>query len=142
MVRVIFWGGRGGGVRHRKLVEINFLCVHKKLRAKRLAPVLIREITRRVHVQNIFQATYTAGLRLPRPVTSCRYGAARPRPLLSSAHSRLISARSRKLPLSRSRYFHRSLNPKKLIETGFSYLPRGSTMASMIKNYRLPDVRA
>eukprot|EP00966_Prymnesium_polylepis_P050591 1171243-Prymnesium_polylepis.1 len=28
------------------IVEVNFLCVHKKLRAKRLAPVLIKEITR------------------------------------------------------------------------------------------------
>ena len=28
-------------------VEINFLCVHKKLRSKRLAPVLIKEVTRR-----------------------------------------------------------------------------------------------
>ena len=46
--------------------------MHKKLRSKRLAPVLIREITRRVHQQNIFQATYTAGLHLPRPVSSCR----------------------------------------------------------------------
>lgn len=25
-----------------RMVEINFLCVHKKLRSKRLAPVLIR----------------------------------------------------------------------------------------------------
>lgn len=25
-----------------KMVEINFLCVHKKLRSKRLAPVLIK----------------------------------------------------------------------------------------------------
>lgn len=33
-----------------KMTEINFLCVHKKLRASRLAPVLIKEITRRVHV--------------------------------------------------------------------------------------------
>src|SRR5687767_2340822 len=29
-----------------KMAEINFLCVHKKLRDKRLAPVLIAEITR------------------------------------------------------------------------------------------------
>lgn len=35
-------------------VEINFLCVHKDLRAKRLAPVLIKEITRRVNIQNIW----------------------------------------------------------------------------------------
>ena len=33
------------------MVEINFLCVHKKLRSKRLAPVLIREITRRVNLK-------------------------------------------------------------------------------------------
>ena len=34
--------------------EINFLCVHKKLRAKRLAPVLIKEVTRRVNMHNIW----------------------------------------------------------------------------------------
>ena len=50
------------------MVEINFLCVHKKLRAKRLAPVLIREITRRVNCQGRFQAVYTAGVVLPTPV--------------------------------------------------------------------------
>jgi glycylpeptide N-tetradecanoyltransferase len=69
----------------RKMVEINFLCVHKKLRSKRLAPVLIREITRRVNLTGIFQAVYTAGVVLPKPVSVCRY-------------------------------WHRSLNPKKLIE--------------------------
>ena len=35
------------------MVEINFLCVHKKLRAKRLAPVLIKEITRRVNLTGV-----------------------------------------------------------------------------------------
>lgn len=30
------------------MVEINFLCVHKKLRSKRLAPVLIK-VTHRLH---------------------------------------------------------------------------------------------
>lgn len=72
-----------------KVVEINFLCVHKKLRSKRLAPVLIREITRRVNLTGIFQAVYTAGVVLPKPVTTCRY-------------------------------WHRSLNPKKLIDVSFS----------------------
>lgn len=56
------------------MVEINFLCVHKKLRSKRVAPVLIREITRRVHLTGIFQAVYTAGVVLPKPVGTCRYG--------------------------------------------------------------------
>ncbi|KAH0537184.1 glycylpeptide N-tetradecanoyltransferase [Glutinoglossum americanum] len=53
--------------------EINFLCIHKKLRSKRLAPVLIKEITRRCYILGIFQAIYTAGVVLPKPVSSCRY---------------------------------------------------------------------
>lgn len=91
-----------------KMVEINYLCVHKKLRSKRVAPVLIKEITRRVNLQNIFQAVYTAGVILPSPVGKCRY-------------------------------WHRSLNPKKLIDVGFSYLQRNMTMQRTIKLYRLPD---
>lgn len=91
-----------------KMVEINFLCVHKKLRSKRLAPVLIKEITRRVNKENIWQAVYTAGVVLPRPVSECRY-------------------------------YHRSLNPKKLIEVGFSHLGPRMTMARTIKLYKLPD---
>lgn len=89
-------------------VEINFLCVHKKLRAKRVAPVLIKEITRRVNLHGIFQATYTAGVILPSPVGKCRY-------------------------------WHRSLNPKKLIEVRFSHLQRNMTMQRTIKLYRLPE---
>ena len=54
------------------MVEINFLCVHKKLRLKRMAPVLIKEITRRVNLQGIFQAVYTAGVVLPGVVAKCR----------------------------------------------------------------------
>lgn len=57
----------------QKMVEINFLCVHKKLRSKRVAPVLIREITRRVNLKGIFQAVYTAGVVLPKPIATCRY---------------------------------------------------------------------
>lgn len=56
-----------------EMVEINFLCVHKKLRAKRVAPTLIREITRRVNVKGIFQAAYTAGVVIPKPVGTARY---------------------------------------------------------------------
>jgi len=90
------------------MVEINYLCVHKKLRAKRVAPVLIKEITRRVNLTGIFQAVYTAGVILPSPVAKCRY-------------------------------WHRSLNPKKLIEVRFSHLARNMTMQRTIKLYRLPD---
>ncbi|XP_045155403.1 glycylpeptide N-tetradecanoyltransferase 1 [Echinops telfairi] len=93
----------------KKMVEINFLCVHKKLRSKRVAPVLIREITRRVHLEGIFQAVYTAGVVLPKPVGTCRY-------------------------------WHRSLNPRKLIEVKFSHLSRNMTMQRTMKLYRLPEV--
>lgn len=58
--------------RSQKMVEINFLCVHKKLRSKRVAPVLIREITRRVNQMGIFQAVYTAGIVIPKPIGTCR----------------------------------------------------------------------
>ncbi|KAF8949879.1 Glycylpeptide N-tetradecanoyltransferase 2, partial [Entomortierella lignicola] len=90
----------------KRMVEINFLCIHKKLRSKRLAPVLIKEVTRRTHLEGIFQAVYTAGVVLPKPMATCRY-------------------------------FHRSLNPKKLVETGFSHLGRNMTMARLIKHYKL-----
>ena len=91
-----------------KMVEINFLCVHKKLRSKRLAPVMIKEVTRRVHLENIWQAAYTAGVVLPTPITTCQY-------------------------------WHRSLNPKKLIDVGFSRLGARMTMSRTIKLYKLPD---
>lgn len=45
-----------------KIVEavvIDFLCVHKSLRDKRLAPLLIKEITRRVNIKGIFSAVFT-----------------------------------------------------------------------------------
>ncbi|KAL1961025.1 hypothetical protein VTO42DRAFT_4913 [Malbranchea cinnamomea] len=62
-------------VRGRTLnvTEINFLCIHKKLRSKRLTPVLIKEITRRCYLSGIFQAIYTGGIILPTPVSTCRY---------------------------------------------------------------------
>ena len=56
------------------MAEINFLCVHKDVRGKivargkKFAPVLIEEITRRVHCQVV----YTAAVLLPNPVASCR----------------------------------------------------------------------
>ncbi|KAK9450339.1 acyl-CoA N-acyltransferase [Limtongia smithiae] len=56
-----------------KSAEVNFICIHKKLRSKRLAPLLIREVTRRINKQGIWQALYTAGVVLPSPVSTCRY---------------------------------------------------------------------
>lgn len=53
--------------------EINFLAIHRKLRNKRLAPVLIKEVTRKYYLNGIYQALYTAGTLLPTPVSTCRY---------------------------------------------------------------------
>jgi glycylpeptide N-tetradecanoyltransferase len=143
------------------MVEINFLCVHKKLRAKRLAPVLIKEITRRVNLENVWQAAYTAGVVLPKPIATCRCvppRGSRRRSCLSvvCAHSSLLTLASPQPPISPStvlangprnpqptralgrRYYHRSLNPKKLIEVGFSPLHKRMTMSRTIKLYKLP----
>jgi len=87
--------------------EINFLCVHKGLRAKRLAPILIKEITRRVNLKEIWQAIYTAGARIPTPITGATY-------------------------------WHRSLNPKKLLDVKFSHKSKKVSMASHIKRHALP----
>ncbi|CAI4219283.1 unnamed protein product [Parascedosporium putredinis] len=53
--------------------EVNFLVVHKKLRNKRLAPVMIKEVTRRSNLNDIWQGLYTGGNILPTPVSTCRY---------------------------------------------------------------------
>ncbi|KAK6860733.1 hypothetical protein PG995_004369 [Apiospora arundinis] len=61
---------------HDKVInasEVNFLCIHKKLRSKRLAPVLIKEVTRRCNLEGVWQAIYTGGIVLPTPVSTCRY---------------------------------------------------------------------
>jgi glycylpeptide N-tetradecanoyltransferase len=93
--------------KHIKMAEINFLCVHKSLRTKRLAPVLIKEVTRRVNLHNIWQALYTAGIVIPKPI-------------------------------AKTTYWHRSLNPKKLVEVGFSSLPHSTPMARYVKMLKLP----
>lgn len=56
-----------------EMVEINFLCVHKQLRTKRLAPILIKEVTRRTNRRNVWQAAYTAGVMLPTPFGDTTY---------------------------------------------------------------------
>ena len=53
--------------------EVNFMVVHKKLRNRRLAPVLIKEITRLCNLDGVFQAIHTAGVVLPKPISTCRY---------------------------------------------------------------------
>mmetsp|Transcript_22097 Transcript_22097/g.21803 ORF Transcript_22097/g.21803 Transcript_22097/m.21803 type:complete len:413 (+) Transcript_22097:19-1257(+) len=90
------------------MCEINFLCVFKKYRENRLAPVLIREVTRRVNIENVWQAIYTAGVVLPTPV-------------------------------AQARYYHRSLNPIKLVEIGFTRFGPKLNKARAQKLYKLPE---
>lgn len=90
--------------------EINFLCVHKKLRSMRLAPVLIKEITRRVVLENINQAIYTSGTELPTPI-------GKP-----------------------ARYYSRQLNVKKLVEIGYSFLSERQTIERLTRILKLPNV--
>lgn len=54
-------------------VQVNFLCICKSLRSKRLAPMLIREATRRVNLAGIFEAIYTTGIVLPSPTAIAQY---------------------------------------------------------------------
>jgi glycylpeptide N-tetradecanoyltransferase len=61
------------GTTKMRLCEINFLCVSKKLRDKRLAPILIKEVTRRVHLCDIWHAVYTAGREVPTPFSTTQY---------------------------------------------------------------------
>lgn len=90
------------------VAEVNFLCVHKKLRSKRLAPLLIREVTRRVNRRGVWQAVYTAGVVIPRPLATCRY-------------------------------WHRLINPKKLVEVGFTRIGPRMTMSRTVKLNKLPS---
>ena len=87
--------------------EVNFLCVHKKLRSKRLAPVLIKELTRRINTANVWHAAYTAGVVLPTPIATARY-------------------------------WHRSLDVRKLVDTGFTCVPPRTTLARAVRLHRLP----
>jgi len=55
------------------LAEIDFLCVKKEFRNKRLAPLLIREVSRRIHMKNQWWAVYTSGTMLPKPFAQTTY---------------------------------------------------------------------
>lgn len=56
-----------------KMFQINFLCISEKLRNIYLAPLLIKEITRRINLQDIWQAVYTVVKKLPTPITKVKY---------------------------------------------------------------------
>ncbi|QKF93738.1 myristoyl-CoA:protein N-myristoyltransferase [Fadolivirus algeromassiliense] len=55
------------------MVEVNFLCVHPKLRNKRLSPILIKELTRQFNLKGFYYATFTDSNYLPTPIYSSQY---------------------------------------------------------------------
>lgn len=77
--------------------NVNFLCVHTKLRKKRLAPVLIKEMVRRMNLMDVWHAVYSSEEAFP-------------------------------MPFSQSQTFLRTLNPKKLVDTGFTSCPNTITI--------------
>ncbi|KMV66497.1 N-myristoyl transferase [Encephalitozoon cuniculi EcunIII-L] len=55
------------------VLGVNFLCISREMRGKRMAPVLIREITRRANVDGIFRGVFTSGTELFSNVSQGRY---------------------------------------------------------------------
>ena len=56
-----------------KMAKVCFLCVKKEFRNKRLTPVLIKEITRRINSKNIWQGIYKTFAYLPKAFTKSQY---------------------------------------------------------------------
>ena len=57
----------------KKMVGFIALCVKKEFRNKRLAPLLIKEVSRRIHMRNKWWAVYTSGTMLPKPFAETTY---------------------------------------------------------------------
>jgi glycylpeptide N-tetradecanoyltransferase len=55
---------------------------------------------------------------------------------MSVSTSRIVSSL---WPTGDRSYYHRSLNVRKLVETGFNYVPRDMTLARMIRQHKVPD---
>ena len=89
-----------------KSVYINFLVVHKKLRDKKLAPLLIEEIKRRISHTNVYTAIYTSG-QVTHP------------------------------PFANTQFWHKQLNAKKNLETGYTTLPQNMSLARYLKQFKI-----
>jgi glycylpeptide N-tetradecanoyltransferase len=45
-------------------------------------------------------------------------------------------------PISTCRYYHRTLNVPKLVDAKFTYVPRGMTIARMVRQFKVPSTPA
>jgi glycylpeptide N-tetradecanoyltransferase len=55
------------------MCEVNFLAVHRSLRSKRMAQIVIQEVMRRKRVLGFPQAYYTSGHSMPTPFCTSHY---------------------------------------------------------------------
>ena len=91
-----------------KTAEVNFLAVHRSLRGKRLAQVMIIEMMRRKRLHGLMTAFYTAHHAQPTPF--CTVG-----------------------------FYNRFLNPKKLIDIGYTVLPPKVKLQAFEHRFKLPE---
>ena len=56
-----------------KILEVNFLAVHRKLRDKRMAQTVIQEMMRRKRLHGLPQAYYTSAHSMPTPFATCHF---------------------------------------------------------------------
>ena len=62
-----------GGAVVEKVMEIKNLYVHPAFRGKRLTPILISEVSRRVRLHNFCVALYTSSVTITRPLCKARF---------------------------------------------------------------------
>ena len=53
--------------------DVNFLCVHPKLRNKKMASLLIKELIRRVQLKGCFQGVFMTDRYIPKPIATNKY---------------------------------------------------------------------
>lgn len=95
--------------------------------------MLIKEVTRKVHLENIWQASYTAGVVIPTPVTTCQYWhrSLKPKKLIDVGFSRLGA----RMTMSRTIKFYRL--PETTATPGFRPMERHDIPAvtRLLRNY-------
>ncbi len=87
--------------------QVELMCIHPKLRNKRLCTVLIKELTRRYQIDGYNCATYTTYRHVAKPLCTVNN-------------------------------YHRAINLKVLLETGFTKVQNVS-LKDLKKSYRLPE---
>ncbi|XP_010413046.1 PREDICTED: glycylpeptide N-tetradecanoyltransferase 1-like [Camelina sativa] len=96
-----------------KFAKIDILCVQKSLRSTGIAHAMIKEVTRRVHLEDIWQAAYSLpNIRAKKPVTTI---------------------------VCHCQYWMRMLNPQKLVDTGFTSYRNKEQVRRFNKANKLPD---